>query len=517
MPLPTRADTAWPPREWRAVQDDLDEAAVWYAGDPDRLHAFYAARRSNGDNRPSRRRFWGRATPGTGERSPRTVHVPAAADVAATSADLLFGEPPVITVAEAHRNTDASTTGDTEAKAAEDRLSELDEKLGLANTILEGAEIAAALGGVYLRVGWDQEAAPTNPLLTVVHADMAIPEFRYGVMTAVTIWRVIEEDGSKIVRHLERHEGTTIEHAVFIGDPRLLGARSPLNAHAATKGLTDLVQVPAGVEGLLVRYVPNVLPNRKHRNRPVGRGDTMGAESLMDGLDMTYSSWMRDIDLGKARIVVPNDWLTRPGRGEGAQFDIDRDVFTGLPGVDPSSDNGPKITPIEFKIRTDEHAATAMALWEKIISNGGYSGQTFGLDGEGGAATATEVRARQAKSMRTRARKERYWAPQLADTLVNLLAVDKALFNGKAAPIRPTVDLRDGIEQPLSEVAETVQLLKNAQAASVRTRVRMAQPDLDGPELEAEVKAILAEEALAVPDPTGFTSAEHTSENDEQE
>jgi A118 family predicted phage portal protein len=500
--LPTSADSAWPPRDWRAIQADLDEAAVWYAGDPDKLNAFYLARRGT-DERPSRRRWWGRAQQtATGESTPRKLHVPAAADIASTSADLLFGEPPVIRIAEAHKTTSDTAAGDTDAKATEDRLHELEEKLGLANTLLEGAEVAAALGGVYLRIVWDSEVAD-HPLLTVVHADMAVPEFTFGVLTAVTFWRCIDETSTTRVRHLERHEKGVVLHGVYVGDRDNIGVPSQLENHAATKNLQPEVRTPDGVDGLLVRYVPNVLPNRKHRNRPVGRGDTMGAEGLMDALDLTYSSWMRDIDLGKARIVVPEDWLTTTKRGQGAQFDIDRDVFTGLPGVDPATMGSAPITPNQFKIRTEDHAATALALWEKIISGGGYSGQTFGLNGEGGDSTATEVRARQAKSLRTRGRKERYWQPALADTLYNLLAVDKAVFNGKATPIRPGVDLRDGMDEPMRERAETARFLKDAQAASVRTRVQMAQPDLDGDELDAEVQLILNEEALNVPDPTG--------------
>lgn len=508
MPLPA-GNTVWPPKSWQPFQRDIDEAAVWYANDVDALNRFYLAQRG-GDERPSRRRFWGRRDQlATGAPNPRKVHVPACSDIAATSADLLFGEPPIITIPEAHEKatTDQAgatntSTGNTGAKATETRMHEIFDLIGLANTLLEGAEVGSALGGVYLRPVWDTTVAD-HPLLTVVHADRAVPEFSYGVLKAVTFWTCLVDENSIVVRHLERHEAGVILHGLYVGDKDRLGAKVALKDHPSTAGLEDQVIVPAGITGLDVSYVPNVLPNRKRRHQPVGRADTQGAETLMDALDATFTSWMRDIDLGQARIVVPEDWLTRAGRGEGATFDIDRQVFTGLPGVDPAAQQAATITPVEFKIRTDEHAATAVSLWERIVSSGGYSTQTFGLQGDGGDATATEIRAREGKSLRTRARKERYWAPAIADQVVNLLIIDNEVFGKRNEVFRPRIDFQDGIADDPKNVAETVQMLKNAQAASVRTRVLMVQPELEGAELEGEVQAILNEEALAVPEPTG--------------
>lgn len=493
MPLPTDSKQPWPPPSWRPFQADIAEAAVWYAGDVDALQKHYQPK--GGDERPSRRRFWGRTN--TTSPNPRRVHVPAAADIAATSADLLFGEPPSITIPEAHETS--ATSG---AKEAEDRLQSIAGQIGLANTLLEGAEVAAGLGGVYLRPVWDREQFD-HPLLTVVHADAAVPEFQWGQLKAVTFWREVHRDGNTVWRHLERHEPGVILHGLYVGDVDQLGVQRSLDGHPSTRGLEDVVTLPGGIKGLVVRYVPNVLPNRKRRSQPVGRGDTMGTETLMDALDATYTSWMRDIDLGKARIVVPGDWLERTGRGQGATFDVDREVFVGLPGVDPANDKSPPLSPVEFKIRTQEHAETAVALWERIISSSGYSAQSFGMAGEGGQVTATEVRAREGKSLRTRGRKERYWTPALEDEGEILLVIDREVFGNRHEVFRPKVTFADGIVDDPRQTAETVDLLHRAQAASIRTRVRMVQPELEGDELEAEVQSILDEEGLAVPDPTG--------------
>ena len=102
--------------------------------------------------------------------------MPLAAEIAQSSADLLFGDPPELRIEENEK--------------ASDRLHEIAQASGLVNTLLEAAELCAALSGVYLRVSWDTEVTD-HPFLTVVNADRAVPEFAYGVLRAVTFWRVL--------------------------------------------------------------------------------------------------------------------------------------------------------------------------------------------------------------------------------------------------------------------------------------------------------------------------------------
>jgi hypothetical protein len=260
--------------------------------------------------------------------------------------------------------------------------------------------------------------------------------------------------------------------------------------------------LPDGIDGILPRYVPNVLPNRKRRGQPVGRADTAGTESLMDGLDETMTSWMRDIRLGKGRVIVPHEFLERNGgRGGGASFDLDAEVFAPL-DIDPASTEKAGITQVQFEIRTQQHADTCADLFDRIVRGAGYSPQTFGLEGTGGMRTATEVEADDSRTQRTSGRKRRYWAPALADVIEMILVIDRAEFGGKADPMRPRIEFAEPVESP-RQVAETVDLLRRAQAASTETLVRMTQPGLEGDALKAEVARILDENALTVPDPTG--------------
>lgn len=490
MPLPE--DGVWPPASYRGHYDDQREASAWYSGDTSQIAAYYGSAAARAQRPSERVRFWARRQDTATQRDRQRIHIPAAGDIAATSADLLFGEPVEIRMPE-----DADT-------ALQDRVVQLVEEMHLHRLLLEAAEIAAGVGGVYLRVGWDLELDSARPLLDVVHGDRAVPEFRRGRLAAVTFWTTLYSDSQVTMRHLERHEPGVVLHGLYAGNHERLGQRVSLERHPATAGLADEVPNPEGIAGLLVRYVPNQLPNRKRRGEPIGRADCSGAESLMDGLDETFTSWMRDIRLGQSRIVVPHSWLTRVERGSGATFDVDREVFTGL-DVDPlSQQGGASITPVEFKLRTEEHAVTALALFERIVTTSGYSPQTFGLhNSESGDMTATEVRSRSDRSLSTKARKERYWGPALADAVELLLAVDKAMFRGKGEPVRPIVSFQDGMVEDPARTATTIDLLARAQAISIETRVRMAQPDWDQDEVDAEVLRIKDEQSITVPDPTG--------------
>jgi len=498
VPLPDDSKTAWPPKAWATILDDIAESAAWYAGDPKAL----AARYGKAPSRTERPRFWSRRDADGNTR--QKLHVPAAADIATTSADLLFGETPTFTIPEAHVEK-----APADAIAAQDRISELGETLGLANTLLEAAEVCSGLGGVYLRPGWNTDVAD-RPILDVVHADHAIPVWVYGILVKVTFWRTLTVDhGSSVWRHLECHEPGRITHGLFVGSKDALGLRRPLDNHPDTAGIDadddGLVLLPESIRGLGVRYVPNALPNRKHRGVKVGRSDTAGVEDLMDALDETWTSWLRDIRIGQARIIVPNEFLTRRGRGSGAQFDADQEVFSPVE-MDPTAEGAKTITPVEFEIRTREHAETAMALFEQILSPAGYDGQTFGLHGDGGSdKTATEVRAREGRTLRTTKKKQRYWGPEINDCLRMLLIIDREIFGRRDTPIeyRPRIDFDDGLVEDPHRTAETIELLTRAQAMSIETRVRMAQPNLDDAEIRAEVDRIRQDEGLFVDDPTG--------------
>ncbi|MFF4738790.1 phage portal protein [Streptomyces sp. NPDC001262] len=484
MSLP-ESGIPWPPPQMAAAYRQMRVDDAWYSGDRSRLARAY--RDHAGRRRDGHRRLWSRhREPELGHRD-RRMHIPLAADIAATSAALLFSEPPAFTV------------GDT---ATQDRLDELTEADGIANSLLEAAEVCAALGGAYLRVTWDT-ALVDRPLLTVMHADRAVPEWSFGILRAVTFWRVLPSDsGSTVWRHLERHEPGAILHGLYQGSADQLGTRVPLTEHPSTAPLAGSLgpagdAIETGVPMLTAAYVPNMLPNRLDRESPHGRSDYQGAHDLFDELDEVWTSWMRDVRLARARLIVPDQYLRDHGPGHGASFDADREIWQTI-SVPPTDNAG--ITLAQFGIRVEEHRASAEALTQQAVRSAGYSLQSFGL-GDQVAATATEVTARERKSMITRDTKARYWAPAVASMLHVMLALDRELFTPGIAPERPKIVFGDSVSEDPQSVAQTLALLTQAQAVSVDTRVRLLHPDWDDSAVQAEVERILTETGQAVPDP----------------
>jgi A118 family predicted phage portal protein len=483
MALPENG-TAWPPQQYTAEYAAMCIDDAWYSGDRERLAKVYGVeQRKRGDGR---RRLWSRGRPAQGKRDGR-LHIPLAGDIATTSADLLFSEPPVFTV---------------EDPATQERLDELVEAGGIVNTLLEAAEVAAALGGVYLRATWDRELAG-RPLLTAVHADAAVPEHRWGVLRAVTFWRELASGAAIVWRHLERHESGRVLHGLYQGTPDRLGRRVPLTEHPETAPLADSLgaegdSIATGLDALTAAYVPNMLPNRQYRGSQFGRSDYRAPlHDLFDGLDETWSSWIRDIRLARARLIVPDGYLRDHGPGRGASFDDDREIWQAL-NIPPDGDQG--ITLSQFAIRVEEHERTAAAITRQAVQLAGYSAQSFGI-GDQVAVTATEVTARERRSMITRDKKSRYWRPALADMLHVMLMLDRRLFTPTVIPARPRITYGDAVSEDPQTVAQTLSLLSQAQAVSTDTKVRALHPDWDDGAVQAEVDRILTETGQAVPDP----------------
>jgi hypothetical protein len=490
VPLPT-ADTPWPPPELHDAFDRIAVWSAWYSGDPKELAKAYE-RYTHGSIRPSdrpsqyrggivgavSRMFWGQPTP-PGERRTK-LHVPIASDMASTSADLLFSEPVKLEAAEGAND------------ATQERLDGIAEATHA--TLLEGAEVAAGLGGVFALAAWDTTFDPEGPWLHMVHADAAVPEWRYGRLWAVTTWREVARDGAKVVRHLERHERGVILHAVYEGTETHLGTERALSRYPDTAGLESSVNT--GIDLLTASYIPNIRPNKIWRAIPVachlGRSDYLGTEPLMDALDEVYSAMMRDVRLGKARAMIPETMLQTSGPGSGASFDAEREYFTGLNMLTKADGSGNAITLSQPEIRHEAYTRIGLDLIGRIVGTAGYSGQTFGIVAEGeGAATATETAARTRKSLITRDKKGLYWVPEIAHLAQVLCQLGNEHFAWGVSDDRPKALLPDAVQPTMRELAESADLLLRGGAASVETRVRLVGlVGADDEAVDAEVKLI---------------------------
>ena len=510
MPLPDTG-APWPPKSLAPIRSKMAEWDAWYVGTSEALTGVYQGQMGGSPKvRPSQWRgglqgalarfLWGRPIQ-PGRRDGR-LHIPLAADLAQASADLLYADPPQIT---------------SDDKATAERLDGyLDDTF--VNVLAGGAEVGAALGGRYHRVTWDRTVKPDGAFLSTVHADAAVPEFRWGRLVAVTFWTRLATNNEQVyLRHLERHEldgagNGLVLHGLYEGKVDNLGRAVPLTehpavAHLATQVGADTALLEGRTPGLAVAYIPNLTPNRAWRTdaagKDLGRSDYDGVEPLMDALDETYSSWMRDVRLARARLIVPDSFLRTNGPGRGASFDLEDEVITPMK-MPLNEDGKAEITPQQFDIRVAEHRATAQDIVEQILRSAGYSAATFGEDEDGAAATATETMARKGRSLLTRGRKVRLERPALTHLARKMLLTDQDVF--KVSGIDPDasieVDFGDTVQDSPLQLAQTVEALKRAQAASIETRVRIAHPDWTDEQVTTEAGKIADEESLGpVADP----------------
>jgi hypothetical protein len=469
---------------------------AWYGGDPERLTALYGGGAAGPQPKPVQytdgwagriSRWWWGTPPAEGEQRTK-VHVPLAGDICAASADLLFSEAPQF------RADDDVTQA---------RLDQLVDD-GMHASLQTAAEVAAALGGVYLRPVYDQTLRD-RPWIDAVHADRAVPEFRWGQLSAVTFWRTLAEDNGIVWRHLERHEPERVFHGLYQGTPTKLGRPIPLEDHPATQALAARVGedggTATGYKRLDVSYIPNQ-PARKWRGIPaladLGRSDLEGLEPLLDTLDEVYASWMRDVRLAKGRLMVPNSMLQSNGPGRGATFNPDREILSGLEML--TRGDGDALTIVQFAIRVKEHEDTANHWIDTIIRSAGYSAQTFGRGGDV-AVTATEVNARERRSITTGGKKQLRWRPGLSQQLEALLALDREVFGSKVTPQPPDVDFGDSVREDPLTIANTLEVLFRAQAMSTQVMVETLHPEWDAKRVQEETNRILAETGKQVPDP----------------
>jgi hypothetical protein len=501
VPLPDN-NPVWPPAECKKAEKHYREWGAWYSGDPQELRKFYQV--SNGFGAmidpkqypdsasnmldQASRFFWGNP-PEPGNLRDAKLHIPLAGDIASTSADLLFGEPPIWSMPE-------GLDGAEQTQARMDKIVEN----GLIPALLEGAEIDSALGGVYLRCVINMDEG--TPTFDVIPPESAVPEWSGTRLKAVMFWREIVDDQGKVYRHVERHEPGWIYHGLYIGTEERLGVPVDLRMHPETEGfyqqVGDAGRAPTGTDLLTAEYVPNMRPNRLIRGSALGRSDYQGIEPAMDALDEAWSSLMRDIRLGKSRLIVPESYLESNGPGRGARFSAERELFTPVKAM--PDNEGISIEEVQFNIRVDDHLTTCRNLAAQALRGAGYSAQSFGEGDQGGPATATEIQARERRSFVTRDRKIGYWRPPLSRLSQAALQMDKFWFGSDAGDVseKPNLEWPDGVQTDMETTSKIVQMLDAAKAISLRTKIQMVHPQWDKDQVQEEMDLIEGESSVPV-------------------
>lgn len=495
------SDAPWPPRSQEQIQRRIAEWDAWASGDPVRLATAYAFgddsmgsaystpqrpheyRRSDGTAWSggvvgwAHRMWWGEPVDDTSS-SRGKLHIPLAGDIATASADLLFSE-------ELGIDTSLSESG----KA---RLVDIMDENNLPALLSQSAERGAATGQSWLRIVTDPEVSD-DPIVDLVDASHAIPTFRWGRLVSVQFWDEVARSGGTVWRHIQEHTSVGIEHALFEGTGSHLGIKRELTLQPDTADLAVNAQAMVPTPGMSAFYVPNMLPNPDDPKTSLGASDYAGGTAaLFDAVDEAWSSLMRDVKMGKARIIVPQAYLQQiDGPGSGSTFDFERELYVGM-NMPPNS-TGSSIESTQFQIRSEEHLRVIDAAVRQAIQSAGYSVASFGLDDSGSAQTATEVRAKRERSITTRGKKIRYWTNPLEDMLDYVARLSGL---GEAQTV---VEFPQAVAPTQLELAQVAQTMLSAQAASTRERVKIVHPNWDDDQVDTEAEAI--DSANAVPDP----------------
>lgn len=534
MPLPLDG-TPWPPVELSPAFARYDEYDAWLTGDINRLQEIYsqqtAAPTHTHDGAPHRggaygviasgfsRLFWGKRV--QSEASRTVLHVPMAADVATMSSDMLWAEPPTFTAAIDDDKGKRSPAEDQ----TQSRLDVIMNSSDAHEMLNESGELTSALGGTFLACEWNI-AAREHVYVRAYDADTAVPEFSAGRLTAVTFWTSHWDADGQLYRHLERHEVGAVIHALYKGEEGEIGERVPLDTLDATKWLLEpangKIVAPAevilqtGIRRLTVTYQPNVRKNREWRKAGgslamLGRSDFAGIEPELNALDEAWSSWMRDLKVARARLFVDETALKNRGRGQGAYFEEEQEVYTTLRSL--AANDTKQIEAQQFEIRVDEHERTTAALVRVILRNAGLGSRDY--EEQAGQVTATGELRRDKREETTRDKKKRYAAAATSYIASVALELDGILFPGKGG--RPGIEVAAEFPSE-SQVddekeARVIGLLNAAGAISLETKVRRANPEWDDGRIGEEVSALLKERALR--DPARFTA--DPDEDDELE
>lgn len=539
MPLPTSDPKAvWPPPAYQTIFGHMRQWSAWYSNDLQQLQAAYgggAIQDSTGFfasdkggfkatlGRTLQRFFVGEPTRGPDRNT--KLPVPIAAEMCQASADLLFGEPITVTIGKQQKDRirglpTAGAKPETQSPTQERLDDLLDDHFHAA--LVEAAELAAALGGSYLRATVDPKIVPGRPFSTLVDADSALPEFVFGRLRAVTFTWVVKTVKEDVWRHLERHEFDSfgngiVLHGLYLGTSDTLGTRIALTSidDPALNSLalnTDVNGV-AGTwntksPGLAVTYFPNQRPQRLWREhvigRNLGRSDLDGVEHLMDQLAEVMSAWMRAIRLGKARIFLAKSLLKNAGPGNGMVADLEQEAYTTLEtlgGKDQAlKDQVQLLQPV---INYEQYLATAEHLLEEILRMAGYATQTFGIglgsSRAGGEKTATQVQSEERRSFMTRDRKIRTAKPAITDHVTKLLLLDNTFFGQSNVIDDLDVVFPDGIQETQLMLAQTVQALYAAESASIETRIGILHSEWDDPQIAIEAQRIRDEFTASAP------------------
>ena len=446
---------SWPPRS---------EARTW---------DLVAARRRRYDNDPAA--LWPYRTDlhvpedaaATAARQREFTPVPLARDIARFSSQLLFSEPPKLTMAEP----------DEVAAPALDawiKFNRLDEFLA------DAGDNIAAIGSGALRIIRDDAVSSTYPLIVYEPADKVIWSTRHGRFTSggvVVVEREAREPSSSIRwRLLEYHGPGLVKRALFKGSLTGLGERVGLSEGPPEfRDLRD--EVATGIDRpTLIRW----------DNVPGAHSDISGLDSILDAIDDAET-----IGRKKAKASKPLTFVHRKLADKSGNADLDGAILTGEGTMSPVEEPRELATVIQGRMEAEDHRVYTDHLRELAVSMAGYSLASWGFGDGGRADSGRALKLRQVRTLLTRSGKERMVREAISEAAGVALAM--MLDSEAVEGLKPEIMFGDGLPDDQVERAEELRTLREAGVLSRRQALRELHPDWDEDRVEQELSELAAE------------------------
>jgi hypothetical protein len=438
----------WPPKSEAAAWDTVGTRRRRYQNDAAELFTYRVDLHVAGD------------AAATAARGRDYTPVPLARDIARFSSQLLFSDPPKLTI-----------DGDVETQALDawqafNRLPEF---------LADAGDNVAAQGSGALRIIRDDHVSGQFPLIVFEPSDRVIWATAHGRYTTGGVV-VVERDGEERgvrYRMLEYHGPGVVKRALFKGGLTRLGARVELGAGPLEfRELKDTVAT--GVDR------PTLI---KWDNVPGGHSDITGLDGILDAVNDAET-----VGRKKLKASKPLAFIHRKLADSAGNVDLGDVVLTGADILSPVEESKELATVVQGRMEAEDHRVYADHLRELAVSMAGYSLASWGFGDGGRADSGRALKLRQVRTLLTRSGKERMAREAISEACGVALAM--MLGRGEVEPLKPQIQFGDGFPLDRVELAQELSTLRDAGLVSTRQALRELHPEWDSDRIETEVAEI---------------------------
>lgn len=450
--------------------------------------------------------------------------------IADVYADLLFGEEPKWT---------PSNKGDV------DVLRNLLEESDVPGELHWAEQMCTSEGETWARL-WVNRDLAAHPLFEFHSRENVVPHWVGNRLASVGFVSEFEgrdtdpgkSDQERVVyRHIEIHSTGRVENRLYRGTKSLLGENIALIDHPETEGLIG--EWDHDLPGMLAGQIPN----RRGRNRRVGRSDYQGIEDYLRALNEVATIGQENARLTlKRRAVLPASAMEPPrditpsiDAGDGSRIPIRRkpvfntaeDIFiaNSLDKTLGEGSDGP-FKVLEYSFDAEAFVTYKRDLLVSALTRVGITPQFIGSFAgfEGTADTGAALRVRLIPTDAAARGKGRRWDKFLPELVMMAQLLDAAKEEahgfsvGWSSPAKaPDFERTDPLpEDETEKTARHISATGGKAIESVQTAIEEGHPDWDDDRVQEEIRRIDQDREKAAP-PSLFGTGNKPGDDGEDE